>query len=301
MIRPLIENLNQDIALLQLRIERDKDSGFNDMSRLLEAMSMQFFKAVGIANLQSKNQIQVNFPAIDSADDQIDGGIAVQVTSVADAAKVKKTIEAFEKKNASGKSLKDTYAKLYIFGFCKTTKFKVTQNYCQVIGPDFFVNKLVDLDDEAAIQLIVDSIHHHIDYSSLHPHDDLDCLKIALGYISRNAVRHHMSCEGNIDAMTKGLDEISELIGKGTVNGKQKSKAQHEFNDQEIGRFLRHVLDQIGEIKAIINLSNNNGSVILDQQRMKSIDAHKNSIAKSAEKIAKSRNIDIKLAMIGDQ
>ncbi|UKE47057.1 SMEK domain-containing protein [Xanthomonas cerealis] len=298
MIESLIKNLNQDIALLQLRIERDKDAGFNDMARLLESMSVQFFKAVGIANLESKNQIRVNFPAIDAADDHRDGGIAVQVTSVADAAKIKKTIAAFEKNDASGKSLKDDYAKLYIFGFCKASKSKEIPKYCQVIDPGFFVNRLVDLDDERSIQIIIDSIRRHIDYSSIHPYDDLRCLKIVLDYVGRNAVRHYMSCEGNIDDMTKGLNEISELIGKGTVNGKQKSKAQHEFEDQEIGKFLRHVLDQIGEIKAIINYSNRNGFVILDQQEMKAIDARKQSIAQSAEDIAAIRNIAIRLGML---
>lgn len=102
MIESLIKNLNQDVALLQLRIERDKGSGFNDMARLLESMSIQFFKAVGIADLKSKNQIRVNFPAIDAADDDKDGGIAVQVTSVADTTKIKKTIATFEKRTPPG-------------------------------------------------------------------------------------------------------------------------------------------------------------------------------------------------------
>ncbi|MCB5297203.1 SMEK domain-containing protein [Yersinia intermedia] len=53
----MIKNLNQDIAILQLRVERYKDAGFNDMSRILEAISIQLFKALGIANLKSKSQI----------------------------------------------------------------------------------------------------------------------------------------------------------------------------------------------------------------------------------------------------
>jgi len=298
LIESLIKNLNQDIALLKLRIQQDKDAGFNDMSRLLESMSIQFFKAAGIANLESKNQIRVNFPAIDSADAHKDGGIAVQVTSVADAAKIKKTIESFEKADSSGKSLRDKYAKLYIFGFCKASKPKVIPSYCQVIGTGFFVNKLIDLDDEVSIQIAIDSIRRHVDYSSIHPYDDVRCLKIVLGYVGRNAVRHYMCCEGPIDDMTKGLNEISELIGKGTVNGRQKSKAQHEFEDEDIGRFLRHVLSQVGEIKAIINHSSHDGFVALNQQEMRAIDARKKSIAQSAAEIAASHGIDIQMGML---
>ena len=64
----------------------------------------------------------MNFPAIDSADDEKDGGIAVQVTSVANATKINDTIATFEKKDAAGKSIKGDYASLYIFGFCNCQK-----------------------------------------------------------------------------------------------------------------------------------------------------------------------------------
>lgn len=297
MIESLIKNLNQDVALLQLRIKRDKDAGFNDMARLLESMSIQFFKAVGIANLKSKNQIRVNFPAIDAADDDKDGGIAVQVTSVADTRKIKKTIATFEKKDATGKCLKDEYAKLYIFGFCDISTTADLPSYCQVVDPGFFVSRLVDLEDEERVQAIIDSVRRHVDYSSVHPYDDIECLKIVLGYVARNAVRHYMSCEGNVDDMTKGLNEISELIGKGSVNGKSKSKAHHEFEDQGIGEFLRHVLGQIGEIKAIVYRSNRNGFVCMNQRDMVAIDARKQSIAASAQEIAAKRGIAMELGM----
>lgn len=297
MIESLINNLNQDIALLQLRINRDKDAGFNNMARLLESMSIQFFKAVGIANLKSKNQIRVNFPAIDSADDDMDGGIAVQVTSVADVRKINKTISTFEKKDAAGKCLKDDYAKLYIFGFCKASKTADVPSYCEIIDPSFFVNKLIDLDDEEKVQAIINSVRRHVDYSSIHPYGDIECLKIVLGYVGRNAVRHRMCCEGSVDDMTKGLKEISELIGKGSVNGKQKSKAHHEFEDQGIGEFLRHVLSQIGGITAIVNRATCNGFVCMNQQDMMKIDELKKSIAVSAQKIAEKHGIITPLDM----
>ncbi|MDP9605111.1 UNVERIFIED_ORG: hypothetical protein J2W38_004924 [Variovorax paradoxus] len=289
--------MNQDIAILQNRIGMDKGAGFNDMARLLESMSIQFFKAVGIADLKSKNQIRVNFPAIDAADDKRDGGVAVQVTSVADTRKIGKTIEAFEKKGANGKCLKDDYASLYIFGFCKTSKPANLPSYCQVVGPGFFVDKLVDLDDEEKVQLIINTVRNQVDYSSIHPYGDVDCLKIVLGYVNRSAVTHRMSCEGSIDAMTKGLSEISELIGRGTVSGRHKSKAYHEFKDQEIGEFLRDVLNQIGKIMAIVNHANRGGFVCLNQQDMKAIDERKRLIVTSAQNIAAKHDIRMSLSM----
>lgn len=296
MIESLIKNLTQDIAVLQHRIERDKDAGFSNMARLLEALTIQVFRALGIADLKNMNQIQVNFPAIDAADDA-NGGVAVQVTSVADARKIKKTIVAFEKKDSAGVSLKESYASLYIFGFCKVSQRASIPGYCQIVDPGFFISRLVDLDDEERVQAVIDAVRHHVDYSSIHPYGDIDCLRIALSYVSRNAVRHRMSCEGNVDHMTNGLREISELIGKGTVNGRQKSKALHEFEDQDIGDFLRHVLDQIGKITGIVHRANRNGFVCLDQREMMRIDDCKRSITESAQRIAGKHGISIQLSM----
>ncbi|MEK8052608.1 SMEK domain-containing protein [Ideonella sp. DXS22W] len=225
MLEALIKNLTQDIAILQRRIELGKDAGFNDMSRLLEVLTIQVFKALNIADLVRMDQLRMSFPAIDVADKGKSGGIAVQVTSVADANKVKKTIQAFEKQDANGKSIKDGYAKLYIFGFCKHAKRVEVPPYCEVIGPGFLVDQLTDLGDEVPVQDVLDAIRRHLDYASIHPYDDVACLRIALGYISRNAVRHFMSCEGDVNDMTRGLTEITELLGKGTVNRKEKSKA----------------------------------------------------------------------------
>lgn len=300
MLEALIKNLIQDIAVLQRRIELGKDAGFNDMSRLLEVLTIQFFKALEIADLVRMDQLRTNFPAIDAADKVKSGGIAVQVTSVADAAKVIKTIEAFEKKDASGKSIKDEYAKLYIFGFCKHTKRPKVPAYCEVIGPGSFVDQLTNLGDEGPVQNVLDAIRQHVGYASIHPYDDLACLRIALGYISRNAVRHFMSCEGDVNNMTGGLTEITELLGKGTVNRKEKSKAYHEFQDDKIASFLLSVMDRIGRITAIINHRRRSGQnlVCLEHSDMQSIDDLKQSIASSAQAIAADYGIsEIHLGM----
>ncbi|WP_336681992.1 hypothetical protein [Dickeya chrysanthemi] len=143
----------------------------------------------------------------------------------------------------------------------------------------------------------MDSIRRHVDYSSIHPYDDIDCLKIILGYVSRNAVRHYMSCEGSIEDMTKGLKEISELIGKGTINGRQKSKAHHEFEDQNIASFLRQVLSKIGSIIAVINHASRDGFVYLTKHDMKKVDNQKQEILIAAQHVAFNYGIDMQFGM----
>ena len=85
-----IRNLQSSISLLQLYILNRQKAGFKDMERMLEALCSQTFKAVEIGNFVNMNQIKVNFPAIDLADDE--KSIAIQVTSNASPAKIKKTI-----------------------------------------------------------------------------------------------------------------------------------------------------------------------------------------------------------------
>jgi hypothetical protein len=297
LIEPLLQHLKEDISLLQLNIQLGDKAGFTNHRRLIEALSIHLFKALGIADLKNKNQIQVNFPAIDSADDS-GNGIALQVTTNADTTKIKKTIAVFEKADSSGESVKDRYEKLYIFGFCKAaTKTKVP-NYCEVVDTGFLINELIDKNDEAKVQLVLDAIHQHIDYSRLHPYDDISCLRIMLGFIGRNAVRHLMSCEGSIDDMTKGLKELSELIGKGTVDGKLKSKAQHQFSDPVINVFLSDTLNNVSKILAIVNkAARPDGFVYLPMDAMERIDQLKRSITIAAQDIARENAIYMSLEM----
>ncbi|WP_250151341.1 SMEK domain-containing protein [Escherichia coli] len=106
-----------DIALLQLYIAQRKQAGFHDMERIIESLTIFMFRALKMGELVNMNQIKVNFPAIDLADNK--NMIAVQVTTNASPAKIKKTIESFEEANEIGESLKDKYSTLYIFGFVK--------------------------------------------------------------------------------------------------------------------------------------------------------------------------------------
>ena len=117
MIAPVISNLQKDIALLQLYIEQRKQTGFHDMERMIESLTIYMFRALKMGGTgKTMNQIKVNFPAIDLADNK--NMIAVQVTTKATPAKIKKQSQPL-KRNKSGKSLKDIYPFLYILGFVK--------------------------------------------------------------------------------------------------------------------------------------------------------------------------------------
>lgn len=264
------------------------------MERMLEALSIQMFRALSIGELVNKNQLKVNFPAIDLVDDK--KMVAVQVTSNASPAKIDKTIKAFEKKNDAGVSLKDSYSTLYIFGFCKASKHP-TPAYCKVIDPSYFIGELCDKADEDQIQSMLNAVRRHHDYSSLHPWNDKDSLEIILNTINRNAIKHMMSCEGNIFDMTQGLREISELINKGTIRGKERVKSISDFDDQAMIKFLREVIDYVSDIQAIVHSSKvgRGDFVAIDYDGMMKIDELKVRISKKSSEIAKLKQIDIEI------
>lgn len=293
-----IRNLQSSISLLQLYILNRQKAGFKDMERMLEALCSQVFKAIGIGNFVNMNQIKVNFPAIDLADDA--KSIAIQVTSNASPAKIKKTIAAFEKKDKSGKSLKDKYVKLYIWGFCKfSTPDNALPPYCEVVGTEFIIDRLVDLGDTEKVITVFNEIIKHETSLHLHPWQDVDCLKIMLFRINRDAVKHRMMAEGSIEKMIGGLQEITQIITTGKLNGRQESKPYPEFHDIDIQNFLVSTLNNISKIKAIVNARKVSGSefVFLHHEDNFVIDNIKKTITTEACRIAKKFGIKFEISM----
>lgn len=297
MIDPLIRNLQADIALLQYYINQRQEAGFHDMERMVEALTIFMFRALRMGELENLNQIRVNFPAIDLADHQ--KMIAVQVTTNASPAKINKTIAAFEKKNELGVSLKDKYSTLYIFGFCKISNHS-TPAYCKLIDTSYLINELCDKADEDMIHDMLDAIRRHQDYTSLHPWADKDSLQIILDVINRNAIKHKMICEGSLSEMLIGFKEINELIGKGTIQRKQRSKSIADFTDEGMVTFLRGVMDDLSHIQAIINKSRvNNGEIVnISYEDMARIDGLKLKIANNSSEIAKANNLKVEINVI---
>lgn len=287
MIPALIANLQADIALIQQYSERRAGTGFQDMSRILEALSIPLFRAWRGYDLQSMNQIQVNFPAIDLADAA--RKVAVQVTSNANATKVKETIRVYE-----AHKFHLVYDHLHILGFNKISA-TVVPSYCTVVGIDHIVNDLLDRGEEDDIQVVLDAIKKHHSYPALHPWDDRGCLEIVLNYVDRSAIKHVMSVEGDAIDMVRGLDEITELIGKGQVHRRVKSKSMDDFQDVGIRTYLREVKDLISEIKAIVYGARSPGTdfVYLNEQQSRRIDELKETIADLSNEIARNHGIPL--------
>ncbi|HAH49306.1 SMEK domain-containing protein [Gimesia sp.] len=255
MLQQVLTNLLSDIAIVQRYLEVSQDAGFADMTRLLESLAIHLFKASHGLDLTNKNLFAPNFPAIDLADEA--KRVAIQVTVNADAKKIRHTLAKFDEYN-----LAKDYDSLIIHGFLNCSRIEVP-DHCTVINIGTIVSTVADKNDEELAQHLVDALEQHTDFSRIHPYDDRNCLEIVLRCIDRNALKHRMVCEGSYRDMVKGLNEITELISKGTINRKKKNKSVDDFNDSEIQIFLTTVRNEIGRIVAIVNESRQGGLNLL--------------------------------------
>ncbi len=293
MLETTLINLNADISILQRHIALNQATGLTNMLRLLESMSIALFRSSHGYDLKNKNLEIANYPAVDLVDDQ--KRVAIQVTSNADAKKVKHTIKQFQKHG-----LFKEYDKLIIFGFLKQTPSTNFPAYCEVIGVETLIAMVMDKNDEATVQRVVDAIEQHVDYSGLHPYTDENCLSVVLHCVDRNAIKHPMYCEGSHSDMMTGLNEITELISKGTINGKTRNKSLDQFADLKIQQFLTNIRHEISKISSIINQHrmHSHDMVCIPHGDFQKIDTIKRKILSIANNAAKYAQLNIKLSMV---
>jgi len=293
MLEVSLKQLLHDISLLELYIKNNQESGFYDMTRILESLTISIFNEAFGYNLINKNQLQPNFPAIDLADDI--QGVAIQVTTNANAQKVRHTIEKFQKNNFHKK-----YNSLIIYGFLKNSRLTTLPKYCKLIKTGEIISAITDKNDVNIVENIRESLIQHIDYSKIHPYADTQCLEIILNCIDRNAIKHKMHIEGSYIDMVTGLNEITEIISKGTIRRKDKTKSVDQFYDSKIKNFLTTTRNDIGKIVGVVNKCrmNDGDFVCLDYPDVNKIDELKKTIIINANQIAHSYNLDFEINTI---
>jgi hypothetical protein len=287
MIDSRILNLQKDISLIQKYIENNQKTGFQIMNRLLESLSIKLFKTIYNYDLKNLNTGKINYPAIDLVDK--DKKIAVQVTTNATSRKINNTIEKFCNHNFYSE-----YNTLIIYGFCKASKNKILASATYIIlDTSDLINELINMNDGDRLQDVLNEIRQHVVYSALHPYSDVDCLRILLQTIDRNAIKHGMSCEGDYNNMVDGLNEITELISAGQITRKYTSKPINQFNDKDIVDFMVSVRNNISEIISIVNKKRTpqRNFICLDLSDMRKIDKIKNAIIMASNKIAKEKDV----------
>jgi hypothetical protein len=197
------------LTFLQFHVNNVVKTSFTDLSFQIEYIIMEILNIIDDSNWKNVNGIQSNYPSIDLVENK--KGIALQVTTTANAAKARNTIEVYKRHNLS-------YKELIIVGFVKSTKTKIDNT--RIVGIDYFINRIKYLEREK-IEKINNLLHKEIPLQLLNPIDDKICLEIVLGVINRSAIRDLTNVEGDYESMIEGLREIKEIIYTGQIDGKQ--------------------------------------------------------------------------------
>jgi hypothetical protein len=272
------------MAFLQKYIQVHVDQSFTDLTFDLESLVKDYLNVFEDATQKYKNVngIKHNYPAIDLVNSS--KGIAIQVTTNADAKKVQKTIDTFERHKLA-------FSELIVIGFIKATKTKFPK------ATVFDISYLVSLTKHASSSQLDDLyniVKRRIPWNTLSPMDDKHCFDVVFDVLNRSAVRDYTECEGNFDRMAEGLFEVKEIITTGRINGKPiRAKALVEYSGVT-KRKLGEIEFHISQILQICNANKNQRKsefLCLNQKEMDEIDELKAKIIDNTNVLARDFNI----------
>jgi len=282
------QKLKEIIALmtfLQSHIQNSVKQSFTDLAFNLEVVLTDFLNVFENDNEKYKNVnfIKHNYPAIDLVNKAKD--TAIQVTTNAGVAKVKKTVTTFQ-------NHKLTYSNLIVIGFVKATKSKLPN--VTIYGFEYLL-RLVKHADNLQKDKIYEILKRQVPWNSLTPLDDKMCFDIVFDVINRSAVRDYTICEGDFDRMANGLFEVKEIITTGAIKGKTiRAKALVEYTNKVKSKLIE-IEFHVSTILQICNSNKNSRDsdfLCLSRQETDKIDELKSVIIDKTNSLAESFNLN---------
>lgn len=271
------------ITFLQRYIENNVKQSFNDISFSIEVVVKEVLTVLESSQYINLNDFEHDYPAIDLLNE--DKGIAVQVTTDANMAKVKHTVKMYEKHSMK-------YNELIVFGFLKKTNTKTPK--AKIVSVEYLTNKIKASSYEKILK-VNRILQREIPFHRLSPLKDKHCLEVVLSVIDRSAIKDMTHIEGCYHDMVNGLKEIVQIIYNGEVKeGKIRAKPLVGYSD-DIQSELEEIVFEVNEIIRVVNKSKNrtpNDILFLSCEEKALIDKGKMSVAKLANILAKDKNID---------
>jgi len=242
------------------------DAGFTDNHKALEELVRELYSETEDLNLINTNAIKSNYPAIDLVDDA--KKVAVQVTNTANAAKVKHTVDQWNRVGKGG-------YKLVVVGVVKGNKSKKAT-----------VTTLAKLVAKASnmpigqLQRIVAIFKSHIHPQTYTLTTDKACVTNLLDYLDRGAIRDLDQWEGTYDKMYASLEECKGYL----ISGKSDKypiavKPLSQYQDS-IKKVLRAIEQDISRIMSICDRNRSMAQgVLLQPVHIQEIDNLKKQIS----------------------
>jgi hypothetical protein len=276
------------MTFLQSHIHNSVKQSFTDLTFNLEAVLTDFLNVFEKDNEKYRNInfVKHNYPAVDLVNDALD--TAIQITTNADMAKVKKTVTTYQK-------FKIKYSNLVVIGFINATKSKVSG--VTVYDFDHLLSKVKHANTKQKDE-IYEILKRQIPLNILTPLDDKMCFDVVFDVINRSAVRDYTMCEGDFDRMAMGLYEVKEIITTGVIKGKSiRAKALVEYTEKVKSKLIEIEFN----VSSIIQICNSNKNerhsnfLCLSGPEMDKIDELKSVIIDKTNLLADSFNLGKKI------
>lgn len=279
------------IGAMRQYVSAKYDAGLLDISASLEVLICEMFDITEGLKLKKLELIKPNFPAIDLADDE--KSIAIQVTSDASTSKRNETIRIF-KQNGLDKKYND----LRIVGFCSSSKPRKAIPGVKVIGLKEILSGLKVVSSTRLESLEV-NLMNSINFSSLHPLRDNDCLQTVMHVLDRDAIRHRVHVEGSFSDFVKGIKEIKEIIHTGNIRGKNIFAKPLSMYSDEYNDFLTQIDLHLSKMLATVNKSKSGDFYYLDERSSQEVEHERDQLIMLANNFCKSHDIKRDIIAIG--
>lgn len=274
------------ISFLQVYLDNNVKSSFNDLTFSRENMIRDFLNVFEDKDHQyiNSNQHRYNYPAIDLYSKGHDR--VIQVTTIADAKKVRKTEDTYGRHGFSHKEL-------VVIGFVKHTK--PNSRFASVVGHEYLSDK-AKYGTKEQRNKVIDIMEEHVPWNLLSPYTDQMCYQVVYRVIRRDAVLHDCRSEGSYEDMVGGLKEIKEIINAGKIKGKEiRAKALSNYGS-DVQDALADIDYDLSTIIKICNRSKNDSGghmVCLNAKERVKVDKLKQEIIQKADQLTYSLGIKV--------
>jgi hypothetical protein len=212
----------------------------------------EFLNSLRNLNLRNLNEGGVNFPAIDLGDKA--SRISFQVTTEHRANKIQSSLDTFR-----DHGLNTNYDQVFFLVLGKKQKqYTTIQSTVVSFIPARHVVDVADLIREAAalnnerLGLLAKIIEGAGLLVSAPRDSDEEAFRKIHSHFDRDALKHRWQQEGRITGFEAALFELTELLGKGTIQGKTITKPVYLF-DSRLSDELTAVKNALGNLKAAFN------------------------------------------------
>jgi hypothetical protein len=224
-----------------------------DLHVVSEDSVKEFLNCLRRLDLENLNKGGVNFPAIDLGDKA--RRLSFQVTTENSAKKIQGSFNTFHK-HGLGTDYDEVF--FLILGR-KQKKYSTIRPGPISFNPTRHIIDVADLireatgvDNERLAHLAKIIQGAGLSVSAPQDSDEQAFRKIHF-HFDRDALKHRWTQEGRITGFEAALNELTELLGKGSIQGKQITKPVYLFSDQKLSMELSGLKNALGNLKAAFN------------------------------------------------